>query len=57
MAIKENLYSFCENYVEDRLKRIKQNIQEIKEFGKSDEHRISFKLKALEEKPKEKLLF
>jgi transcription elongation GreA/GreB family factor len=31
MAIKENLYSFCENYVEDRLKRIKQNIQEIKE--------------------------
>lgn len=31
MAIKKNLYSFCERYVEERLSRIKQSIQEIKE--------------------------
>lgn len=35
----------------------KAHIQEIKNFGKTAEHRISFKLKALEEKTEENLLF
>ncbi|MBP7742431.1 MAG: ribonuclease HII [Aliarcobacter sp.] len=35
----------------------KSHIEEIKKFGKSDEHRVSFKLKALEETNENSFLF
>lgn len=36
MPIKENLYQFCEQYVEERLSRIKENIQQIQESLSSE---------------------